>query len=146
VPQNLIASIVDSNRTRKDFLADQIAARVPKVVGIYHLVMKARSDNYRQSSIQGVMKRIKAKGIEVIVYEPILREGEFLKFCVINNLAEFKLEADIIIANRLTDDISDVAAKVFARDLFGTDWSAPHFLGPLIVLFAKLLAFFEVLF
>lgn len=121
VPQNLIGAIVDANRTRKDFLADQITARAPKVVGVYRLVMKAGSDNYRQSSIQGIMKRIKAKGIEVIVYEPVLSENEFFKSRVINDLAAFKVEADIIIANRLTDDIADVADKVFTRDLFGAD-------------------------
>lgn len=121
VPQNLIGAIVDSNRTRKDFLADQITAHAPKVVGIYRLVMKAASGNYSQSSIQGIMKRIKAKGIEVIVHEPVLTEHEFFNSRVVNNLTRFKLEADIIIANRLADDIADVAAKVFTRDLFGID-------------------------
>ena len=121
VPQNLIGAIVDANRTRKDFLADQIIARAPKVVGVYHLVMKVGSDNYRQSSIQGIMKRIKAKGIEVIVYETVLTENEFFKSRVVNDLAAFKAEADIIIANRLTDKIADVADKVFTRDLFGVD-------------------------
>ena len=121
VPQNLIRAIVDANRTRKDFLADQIIARKPKVVGVHRLVMKAGSDNYRQSSIQGIMKRIKAKGIEVIVYEPVLTEPEFFKSRVVNDLAAFKAEAEIILANRLTDEIRDVADKVFTRDLFGAD-------------------------
>jgi UDPglucose 6-dehydrogenase len=121
VPQNLIRAIVDANRTRKDFLADQIIARKPKVVGVHRLVMKAGSDNYRQSSIQGIMKRIKAKGIEVIVYEPVLTEPEFFKSRVVNDLAAFNAEAEIILANRLTDDIRDVADKVFTRDLFGAD-------------------------
>ena len=121
VPQNLSRAIVDANRTRKDFLADQIIARQPKVVGIHRLVMKAGSDNYRQSSIQGIMKRIKAKGIEVIVYEPVLTEPQFFKSRVVNDLAAFKTEAEIILANRLTDEIRDVAEKVFTRDLFGAD-------------------------
>jgi len=121
VPQNLIQAIVDANSTRKDFLADQIIANAPKVVGVYRLVMKAGSDNYRQSSIQGIMKRIKEKGIKVIVYEPVLNEPEFFKSQVVNNLKRFKTEAEIIIANRLTDDIADVANKVFTRDLFGYD-------------------------
>jgi UDPglucose 6-dehydrogenase len=121
VPQNLIRAIVDANRTRKDFLADQIIARKPKVVGVHRLVMKAGSDNYRQSSIQGIMKRIKAKGIEVIVYEPVLTVPEFFKSRVVNDLAAFNAEAEIILANRLTDDIRDVADKVFTRDLFGAD-------------------------
>lgn len=121
VPQNLIRAIVDANRTRKDFLADQIIARKPKVVGVHRLVMKSGSDNYRQSSIQGIMKRIKAKGIEVIVYEPVLTEPEFFKSRVVNDLAAFKAEAEIILANRLTDEIHDVADKVFTRDLFGAD-------------------------
>ena len=121
VPQNLIRAIVDANRTRKDFLADQIIARKPKVVGVHRLVMKAGSDNYRQSSIQGIMKRIKAKGIEVIVYEPVLTEPEFFKSRVVNDLSAFKVEAEIILANRLTDELRDVADKVFTRDLFGAD-------------------------
>jgi UDPglucose 6-dehydrogenase len=121
VPQNLIRAIVDANRTRKDFLADQIIARKPKVVGVHRLVMKAGSDNYRQSSIQGIMKRIKAKGIEVIVYEPVLTEPEFFKSRVVNDLFDFKAEAEIILANRLTDELHDVADKVFTRDLFGAD-------------------------
>ena len=121
VPQNLIRAIVDANRTRKDFLADQIIARKPKVVGVYRLVMKAGSDNYRQSSIQGIMKRIKAKGIEVIVYEPVLTEPEFFKSRMVNDLSAFKAEAEMILANRLTDEIRDVADKVFTRDLFESD-------------------------
>ncbi|MGY9010824.1 MAG: nucleotide sugar dehydrogenase [Rhodobacterales bacterium] len=121
VPQNLIRAIVDSNRTRKDFLANQIIAKSPKVVGIYRLVMKAGSDNYRQSSVQGIMKRIKAKGIKVIVYEPVLDKPEFFKSRVISNLDTFKAEAELIVANRLTVEIEDVADKVFTRDLFGAD-------------------------
>ncbi|MDG1725660.1 MAG: nucleotide sugar dehydrogenase [Emcibacteraceae bacterium] len=121
VPQNLIRAIVDANRTRKDFLADNIIAQEPKVVGIYRLVMKSGSDNYRQSSIQGVMKRIKAKGIEVIVYEPVLTECEFFKSRVVNDLDAFKEEADIILTNRITDEVLDVEDKVFTRDLFGAD-------------------------
>jgi len=121
VPQNLIRAIVDANRTRKDFLADQIIARSPKVVGIYRLVMKAGSDNYRQSSVQGIMKRIKAKGIEVIVYEPVLDKPEFFKSRVIIDLDRFKAEAELIVANRLTVEIKDVAERVFTRDLFGAD-------------------------
>lgn len=121
VPQNLIRAIVDANRTRKDFLSDQILKRGPKVVGIHRLVMKAGSDNFRQSSVQGIMKRLKAKGIEVIVYEPVLEDDHFFHSRVIRNLDAFKAEADIIVANRLTDDIRDVADKVFTRDLFGVD-------------------------
>lgn len=119
VPQNLIRAIVDANRTRKDFLADQIIAQKPKVVGIYRLVMKSASDNYRQSSVQGIMKRIKAKGIEVIIYEPVLTEPEFFKSRVINDLDVFKAEAEIILTNRHTDEILDVSDKIFTRDLFG---------------------------
>ena len=121
VPQNLIRAIVDANRTRKDFLADQIIALKPKVVGVHRLVMKAGSDNYRQSSIHGIIKRIKAKGIELIVYEPALTEAEFFKSRVVNDLTAFKSEAEIILANRLTAEIQDVADKVFTRDLFGVD-------------------------
>jgi UDPglucose 6-dehydrogenase len=121
VPQNLIRAIVDANRTRKDFLSDQIIARKPKIVGIYRLVMKAGSDNFRQSSIQGIMKRIKAKGIEVIVYEPVMAAPDFFGSRVVNDLAAFKSEADVIVANRVTDDISDVTDKIFTRDLFGAD-------------------------
>lgn len=121
VPQNLIRAIVDANRTRKDFLSDQILMRGPKVVGIYRLVMKAGSDNFRQSSIQGIMKRLKAKGIEVIVYEPAMQEDTFFHSRVIRDLDAFKTEADIIVANRLTDDIRDFQDKVFTRDLFESD-------------------------
>ena len=121
MPQKLIRAVVDSNNTRKDFLADQIISKAPKVVGVYRLVMKAESDNYRQSSTLGIMKRIKDKGIRVIVYEPGLNEIEFFKSQVVKDLRMFKREAEIIIANRLTDDIKDVANKVFTRDLFGRD-------------------------
>lgn len=121
VPQNLIHAIVESNTTRKDFVAFEIVRRNPKVVGVYRLVMKAGSDNFRASSIQGVMKRIKAKGIEVIIYEPALEQDEFYRSRVVRDLELFKRNADIIIANRLTDDIRDVEAKVYTRDLFGGD-------------------------
>lgn len=121
VPQNLIRAIVDTNRTRKDFLAEQIVARRPKVVGVHRLVMKAGSDNFRQSSVQGIMKRIKAKGIEVIVYEPAMQEDHFFNSRVVRDLETFKAEADIIMANRMTDDLADVVDKVFTRDLFGND-------------------------
>lgn len=119
VPQNLIRAIVDANRTRKDFLAGQIIAKNPKVVGVYRLVMKAGSDNFRQSSVQGIMKRLKAKGVEIIVYEPALSDTEFFGSRVIHDLEAFKAEADLIVANRLTDEIVDVQDKVFTRDLFG---------------------------
>ena len=121
VPQNLIQAIVESNTTRKDFIAEEILARRPKVVGVYRLIMKAGSDNFRASSIQGIMKRIKGKGIQVIVYEPALREDEFYNSKVIKDLDAFKQQADVIIANRNTDVLSDVADKVFTRDLFGSD-------------------------
>lgn len=121
VPQNLIAAIVSSNATRKDFIADQILQRRPRVVGIYRLIMKAGSDNFRASSIQGVMKRIKAKGVEVVVYEPVLGETRFFNSEVINDLERFKQTCDVIVANRITDDIRDVAGKVYTRDLFGKD-------------------------
>lgn len=121
VPQNLIRAIVDANRTRKDFLADRIIEMAPKIVGVYRLVMKSGSDNFRQSSIQGIMKRIKAKGIEVIVYEPVLEDDAFFGSRVIRDLDAFKAEADIVVANRMTDDICDIEAKVFTRDLFGAD-------------------------
>ena len=121
VPQNLIHAIVEANTTRKDFIADEIIRRSPKVVGVYRLIMKAGSDNFRASSIQGIMKRIKAKGIEVIVFEPVLKEAEFFHSRVVNDLAAFKREADVIVANRITDDLRDVAAKVYSRDLFGKD-------------------------
>ena len=121
VPQNLIHAIVESNTTRKDFVAESILKRNPKVVGIHRLVMKSGSDNFRSSSIQGIMKRIKSRGIEVIVYEPALKESEFFHSRVINDLAQFKQQADVIVANRITDDIRDVADKVYSRDLFGKD-------------------------
>ena len=121
IPNNIMAAIVDANRTRKDHVADMIIRRKPKVVGIFRLAMKAGSDNFRQSSIQGVMKRIKAKGIEVVVYEPYLLEDQFYHSRVIRDLAEFKAISDVIVANRLTDDLRDVADKVYTRDLFGKD-------------------------
>ena len=121
VPQNLINAIVESNTTRKDFVATSIVKANPKVVGIYRLIMKAGSDNFRASSIQGIMKRIKAKGIEVIIYEPTLKEAAFFHSRVVNDLAHFKQEADVIVANRITDDILDVIDKVYSRDLFGKD-------------------------
>lgn len=121
VPQNIIHAIVESNRTRKDFIAEEVLRRKPKVVGIYRLVMKAGSDNFRASAIQGVMKRIKAKGVEVIVYEPVLNEAEFYRSSVINDLAAFKRRADVIVANRITEELHDVAEKVYTRDLFGAD-------------------------
>ena len=121
VPQNLIQAIVDSNTTRKDFVADSNIARQPKIVGVYRLIMKAGSDNFRASSIQGVMKRIKAKGIEVVVYEPVLTEDEFFNSRVIKDLEEFKKISDVIIANRKSDDLADVDAKIYTRDLFGDD-------------------------
>jgi UDPglucose 6-dehydrogenase len=121
VPQNLINAIVDANRTRKDFIADSIVARNPQVVGVYRLIMKAGSDNFRASSIQGIMKRIKAKGIKVVVYEPALHEAEFFRSPVMHDLNAFKQMCDVIIANRRTDVLADVAHKVFTRDLFGSD-------------------------
>lgn len=121
VPQSLIRAIVDANTTRKDFVADDILRRNPKVVGIYRLIMKAGSDNFRASSIQGVMKRLKAKGIEVIVYEPVLKEEQFFGSRVEHNIEIFKQQADVIVANRHVPDLADVEAKVYTRDLFGTD-------------------------
>ena len=121
VPNNLIRAIVDSNSTRKDFIADSIIKKHPKVVGIYRLIMKAGSDNFRTSSIQGVMKRIKAKGIEVVVYEPVLEEEKFFNSRVIKNLDEFKTMCDVIVSNRLSPELEDIQEKVYTRDLFGKD-------------------------
>lgn len=121
VPQNIISAIVDANRTRKDFIADQIIAKKPKTVGVYRLTMKSGSDNFRQSSIQGVMKRIKAKGIEVVIYEPTMREDTFFNSRVIRDLDEFKKVSNVIVANRYNDDIKDVIDKVYTRDLYFRD-------------------------
>ncbi len=121
VPQNLIRAIVDSNSTRKDFVAESILSRNPRTVGIYRLTMKAGSDNFRSSSIQGIMKRIKAKGVEVIVYEPAIAEPEFFRSRVTHDLKSFKQQADVIVANRVTEDLADVLDKVYSRDLFGGD-------------------------
>ena len=121
VPQNIIRAIVDANATRKDFLAAEIIKKQPKKVGIYRLVMKAGSDNFRQSSIQGIMKRIKAKGIEVVVYEPELNEHQFFNSRVEQDLRSFKKSVDIIVTNRMVPELDDVSDKVFTRDLFGSD-------------------------
>ena len=121
VPNNIIAAIVDANRTRKDHIADQIIKRNPKTVGIYRLTMKTDSDNFRASSIQGIMKRIKAKGIEVVVYEPVLQEDNFFNSRVIRDLNVFKESCDIIVSNRLSKELFDVKEKVYTRDLFNRD-------------------------
>jgi len=121
VPNSLISAIVDANSTRKDFIANSIISRNPRVVGVYRLIMKIGSDNYRESSVQGVMKRIKAKGIEVVVYEPELSEDKFFNSKVINDLTDFKKISDVIIANRVTNEIKDVIDKVYSRDLFNSD-------------------------
>jgi UDPglucose 6-dehydrogenase len=121
VPQNLIEAIVTSNTTRKDFIADEIIRCQPKTVGIYRLAMKAGSDNFRSSAVQGVMKRIKAKGVEVVVFEPLLDEAQFFNSEVTHELDSFKSRCDVIIANRMVDELDDVNEKVFTRDLFGSD-------------------------
>ncbi|HFD87739.1 MAG TPA: UDP-glucose 6-dehydrogenase, partial [Gammaproteobacteria bacterium] len=121
VPQNMINAIVDANTTRKDFIAQSIVEKNPRVVGIYRLIMKAGSDNYRASSIQGIMKRIKAKGIDVVVYEPVLKQENFYNSAVIRHLDAFKQMSDVIVANRMVDEIRDVKDKVYTRDLFESD-------------------------
>ena len=121
IPNSLVSAIVEANTVRKDFIANSIINKNPKVVGVYRLIMKSGSDNYRESSIQGVMKRIKAKGIKVIVYEPVLKEEQFYNSKVIKSLEEFKKLSDVIIANRITEEIKDIESKVYTRDIFNTD-------------------------
>ena len=121
VPNNIISAIVDANRTRKDHIADMILAQKPRIVGVYRLTMKTDSDNFRQSSIQGIMKRIKAKGVEVVVYEPTLKDEQFFRSRVIRDLDEFKRISDIIIVNRVTEELRDVGEKVYTRDIYGRD-------------------------
>lgn len=121
VPQNIMRAIVDSNTTRKDFCAEEILKRQPRVVGIHRLVMKASSENFRASSIQGIMKRFKAKGMEVIIYEPALKEDNFFNSRVVRDLLKFKTDSDVIVANRITEEIKDVSNKIYSRDLFGGD-------------------------
>ncbi len=121
VPDNLVKAIVDSNTTRKDHIAFSILNRQPKIVGVYRLIMKAGSDNFRASSIQGIMKRIKAKGVEVVVYEPVLEEETFFNSRVIKDFAEFKAISDVIVTNRLVPELDDVKEKIYTRDLFGSD-------------------------
>ena len=121
VPNDLIGAIVEANTTRKNFIAEQITKQNPKVVGIYRLVMKQGSDNFRASAIQGIMKRVKAKGIDVVIYEPVLEDSQFFNSNVIQSLEDFKKQSDVIIANRMTEELNDVLPKVYTRDLFGQD-------------------------